>query len=158
MNNARPLIIFDLDGTLADTTHRQHHLDGTPKNWTAYFKACPGDAPIKNTIRVLAMLHACGADVAVWTGRSEDVRHETRIWLRDNMPVHLGWAYWTQENLQMRASDDRRPDHELKRAWLDALPPYKADRLLCVFEDRTTVVEMWRACGVMCYQVAKGDF
>lgn len=154
----RPIYIFDLDGTLANGDHRLHFITGEAKNWAAYFAACGGDEPIKPTIRLLSMLHASGADVWVWTGRSDEVRHETRIWLRNNMPVHLGWAYWTEANLRMRQAGDHRHDDVLKREWLHSLNDYQRGRVAGVFEDRSRVVEMWRAEGLTCYQVAKGDF
>ncbi|MFD4010111.1 hypothetical protein ACFWRX_06175 [Streptomyces albidoflavus] len=31
MTEPRPLAVFDLDGTLADTAHRQHFLEGSPR-------------------------------------------------------------------------------------------------------------------------------
>lgn len=32
------------------------------------------------------------------------------------------------------------------------------ERLVATFDDRTRVVEMWRGCGVTCFQVAPGEF
>jgi hypothetical protein len=29
---------------------------------------------------------------------------------------------------------------------------------MCVYEDRQSVVEMWRNAGLPCFQVAPGDF
>ena len=40
------LVIFDLDGTLANADHRQYLIERTPKDWDAYFAClCPKDAP-----------------------------------------------------------------------------------------------------------------
>ncbi|GFE12858.1 hypothetical protein Sgleb_09050 [Streptomyces glebosus] len=41
----RPLAVFDLDGTLADTGHRQHLLRQTPRDWRAFFAAATEDPP-----------------------------------------------------------------------------------------------------------------
>ncbi len=30
-------VIFDIDGTLSDPTHRLHHVKGGAKNWPAFF-------------------------------------------------------------------------------------------------------------------------
>ena len=30
------IVVFDIDGTIADNTHRQHHLMGDRKNWDSY--------------------------------------------------------------------------------------------------------------------------
>ena len=40
----------------------------------------------------------------------------------------------------------------------DIFPGDKKDRILCVFDDRTKVVNMWRDNGLSCFQVAPGDF
>jgi len=50
-------------------------------------------------------------------------------------------------------------DDKLKKMWLDDLfPGDKKDRILCVFDDRQKVVDMWRDNGIDCFQVAPGDF
>jgi hypothetical protein len=33
-------VIIDIDGTLADTTHRLHHIKSKPPNWDAFFAEC----------------------------------------------------------------------------------------------------------------------
>ncbi len=38
--------VFDIDGTLADITHRLHFIQGEKKDWDAFFAACIDDAPI----------------------------------------------------------------------------------------------------------------
>ena len=43
----KPLYIFDLDGTLALTEHRQHILDNKddPQRWRRFYAACDRDEP-----------------------------------------------------------------------------------------------------------------
>jgi hypothetical protein len=48
---------------------------------------------------------------------------------------------------------DHRPDTALKAEWMDE--GRKPD---LVFEDRASMVAMWRSRGVVCCQVAPGDF
>jgi hypothetical protein len=43
--------LFDFDGTLADCTHRLHHIKGSRKNWRAFFAACSKDGPIPHIRR-----------------------------------------------------------------------------------------------------------
>ena len=51
------------------------------------------------------------------------------------------------------------PDDELKQHWLDTLfPDDKKNGILCVFDDRQKVVDMWRRNGVTCFQVDDGNF
>lgn len=41
------IVIFDIDGTLADISARQHHIARTPKNWDAFFKRMQEDKLIQ---------------------------------------------------------------------------------------------------------------
>jgi len=58
----------------------------------------------------------------------------------------------------MRQSRDHQPDVKLKRQWLHELNPVDRARLVAVFDDRASVVGMWRSEGVACFQVAEGNF
>ena len=73
--------IFDLDGTLADDSHRAHFIASGTKDWDAYYAACPDDKPIEHTIQLAHDLHARGYKIVIITGRSETVRRETEDWL-----------------------------------------------------------------------------
>ena len=39
----RPIAVIDLDGVLADVRHRLRHLEGTRKDWVAFFAGIPAD-------------------------------------------------------------------------------------------------------------------
>ena len=45
--------IFDIDGTLADCSHRLHYISGEHKDWDAFYKECVNDKPIMGVIEVL---------------------------------------------------------------------------------------------------------
>ena len=109
--------------------------------------------------------------IEIWSGRGEGaggkVREITRQWLVRHMPYlnvvtypppsFFGYREGTSIPLRMRAHDDYTADHELKRNWLlAARESDKAPQL--VFDDRQKVVDMWRAEGIPCFQVAPGDF
>lgn len=161
----KPIYIFDLDGTLADIGHRLHYISSPPKDWRAFFRACADDAPCAHVIETLQRLRKGGAEIWVWTGRSDEVVSETQRWLYDHkvfksVPL-LDWEpFPAPEMLRMRKAGDHRPDHELKQEWLSEVEPPEWKRLKIggVFEDRARVVQMWRESGVPCYQVAEGNF
>ncbi len=139
--------VFDLDGTLADLAHRRCFVERDPKDWRAFFAACVDDAPIAHTIELLLRLWNAGNRVEIWSGRSDEVRAETEAWLaaQSIMPTLL---------TRMRRAGDHKPDDVLKREFL-------ADcvvRPTLIFDDRKRVVDMWRAEGIPCFQVADGDF
>ena len=144
------LVVFDLDGTLADCSHRLHHLQQkSPANWDAFFAACPLDEPIEKVIEVAKALHAAGHVIEIWTGRSDAVRAETQRWIAERaIPVSL---------LLMRKAADHRDDDILKREWLDAAAS-EGHPVDLVFEDRQRLVDMYRKAGVTCLQVADGNF
>ena len=101
-------------------------------------------------MRTALGLHIAGAELWVWSGRSDEVRAETEDWLRLHLPQH--------DALRMREARDHQPDTKLKRSWLEAMSPSDRARLVAVFDDRASVVTMWREHGVTCFQVAPGDF
>ena len=146
----RDIVLFDLDGTLANISHRRHLVENGAKQWREFYAACPGDTVNEP---VVAMWHALGewGDYDRWivSGRSDEVKSETILWLAEN------GIY--PDKLIMRQANDHQPDDKLKRQWLnDGTIP--KDRVLCVFDDRTKVVNMWREEGLTCFQVAPGDF
>ena len=139
-------VVFDLDGTLANTDHRAHLVDralGKP-DWRAFYAACDQDAAHWHIIHVLTALVEGGHRVEIWSGRSDEVRDKTEAWLSahglDAVPI------------RMRREHDYTPDDVLKHTWLaDGRPDL-------IFDDRSKVVAMWRAEGIPCCQVAPGDF
>lgn len=146
-----PLYIFDLDGTLADCTHRLRHIAAAPKDWKAFFAESDKDTPIQPLIDTARRLARGGAEIWVWTGRSDEACAHTVRWLERHLIVAYG-------ELRMRMQGDHRPDDELKGEWLRGLGGYDRDRLVAIFEDRDRVVEMYRAHGATCFQVAPGAF
>ena len=146
-------VIFDLDGTLADIEERRTLAakEGGKINWGIFFDPnnIPLDKPIKNTILLLQLLKSQGLGVAILSGRGEETRAATEAWLKQ-----YGIEY---DKLIMRPVQDYQPDDVLKKGWLDAEFPNK-DQILCVFDDRNKVVDMWRREGLLCCQVAPGDF
>jgi hypothetical protein len=57
----------------------------------------------------------------------------------------------------MRAAKDNRRDDVVKRELYKRHVRDHFD-VLFVLDDRTQVVRMWRSRGLVCFQVAPGDF
>jgi phosphoglycolate phosphatase-like HAD superfamily hydrolase len=136
--------IFDLDGTLADNSHRWHHVSKSG-DWDSYYAACPADKPIQHIIEIARALYKAGFKIAIVTGRSETIREETVQWL-----LGQGILY---DELIMRKKTDRRRNSELKLAALDELKLLGYLPLM-VFEDLPAAVQTYRRAGVPCAQVA----
>lgn len=147
------IYIFDIDGTIADISHRLHLIQGENKDWDSFYKACVDDKPIEPVINVLQCL-AQHAEIWFFTGRSDIVKRETEEWIIDNTEL-------VQFKLRMRKNGDYRPDHQIKESWLNTLaaPDTAAREMLQgVFEDRKSVCDMWRKNGIKCFQVDEGLF
>lgn len=153
----KPLYIFDLDGTLADIEHRRHIIEDPSRDdskWRRFYAACVDDSPNSPVIAVMECLRRF-ADVWIFSGRSSEVRPQTVAWLAE----HTSLNPWDMEcAVRMRDEGDYTPDHILKKQWLDSMLVDDRQRLVAVFDDRSSVVKMWRDAGVPCFQVAAGEF
>lgn len=142
------IVIFDLDGTLADIEHRQHFVQGKKKRWREFFAGCVDDKPHLAVIKMLQALHPTYR-IYIVSGRSDEVRAPTEAWLAAN---HIPY-----DQLIMRSENDYTPDNVLKIRWVNE-GRIEKKRILCVFDDRDKVVKMWRENGIPCFQVAEGNF
>lgn len=153
----KDLIICDLDGTLADCSHRRHHVENKPKNWDAFYAGVEEDKHV-SPVRILLENLLEGTpdglnkfNIAFVTGRPERCRADTARWLLYECDLaHYQYA------LYMRKDGDFRADYIVKQEILDA--HIDKDRVLFVLDDRKQVVDMWRRNGLVCFQVAPGDF
>jgi len=123
------MYVFDLDGVLADPSHRSHHL--IAGDWEGFFDKCELDGVFTNTFMMLAALRL-HVECEIWTGRPERVREKTENWFRlvtqnPQTPV-----------IRMRPDGDHCQDWELKERWLAA----ERRRVLLVIDDSDDVVEM----------------
>lgn len=149
-----PCYIFDIDGTIADLTHRRHHITTKPKNWPAFHAGCVDDKPIEHIRKLLRDIHGYGdgTDIVYVSGRNEAQRQNTMDWIANH-----GFPYAYDNSLYMRADGDFRDDSIVKFELLQRL---RADgwEPIMAFDDRDRVVKMWRENGIPCAQVAPGDF
>jgi hypothetical protein len=145
----RAWIICDIDGTVADTTHRDHILkddEGKPfayPDYDAYTALCPKDKPIHPVIALIEQMSEW-YNITWVTARSEKYYHLTHAWLGINVYVYRG------AELYMRRDGDHRHDWEIKR---DIYRQRFADRkVLLVLDDRRGCVDMWRSLRLTCLQ------
>lgn len=144
---AKELVIFDIDGTLADVSERILHLKKKPKNWKAFFEGMAQDKTIHSMVRLCNLLFTSGIQIILCSGRSEEHRPETVQWLAQH-----GVNY---HKLLLRRDGDHRSDVIVKREMLASIDK---DKILFVVEDRSRVVQMWRSEGLVCLQCAPGEF
>ncbi|WP_432016261.1 LNS2 domain-containing protein [Streptomyces hydrogenans] len=119
--DTRPLAVFDLDGTLADTAHRQHHLERRPRDWDGFFGAAPDDPPLIEGV-ALCRSAAEECEVVYLTGRPERCRRDTLAWLAaQGLP---------EGSLHMRRHRDFRPARVTKVEILRRLGAERTVRML----------------------------
>jgi len=139
--------IIDIDGTLADSTHRK----------IFDFKECINDKVIIPVDLLLAYArHAEGGPeyIILLSGREEVCRKETEAWLTKN---NISYDY-----LYMRKEGDYRADTIIKKELFDRYIKDKYNVEL-VIDDRPVVLKMWQDMGIFTLNVnqdvyAKNNF
>ncbi|MFG2721750.1 HAD family acid phosphatase [Streptomyces sp. NPDC048416] len=145
-DTSRPLAVFDLDGTLADSSHRQRFLDRKPRDWDAFFAAAPADPPLAEGV-ALCQEAAEECEVVYLTGRPERCRKDTVDWL-DEQGLPTG-------ALHMRRNDDRRPARATKLELLRKLGRGREIRMLV--DDDELVCDAAEQAGFRVVRARWGD-
>ena len=148
------IVIFDLDGTIALIDERRSLSTSLSSkiDWNIFFdsKNIELDQPNFPIIEVLSSLKERGFKIFILSGRLDTTKGATTKWLKKySIPF---------DQLKMRENTSKVKyisDVELKQKWLNEIGK---ENVLCVFDDRTKVVEMWRKNGLSCFQVSNGDF
>jgi len=143
------LVCFDIDGTLADLSHRLHYLRESPKNWNMFKSEVVNDTPIEPICILARTMAHIGHKVILCSGRSEDTREATEQWLWDN---DIGY-----HKLYMRAEKDYRSDDIVKSLLLAHIILDWGKKPDLWFDDRPRVVKMLRESGVFVADVYQGE-
>lgn len=146
----KKIVVFDIDGTLADIEHRRGYVQTKPKNWPAFNAAMVHDAAHGDIVWLFkTLLHSGDCTMLLASGRGEEFRQHTVEWLEKHGVVY--------ERLYMRPAKDSRSDVIIKAEILEEIRKDFGEPYM-VFDDRNGVVDGWRANGIRCCQVAPGDF
>lgn len=149
----KPDIICDIDGTLADITHRLHHVktEGQKKDWGAFFAVSLLDAPRTEVIS-LVQSKLKTHNVVLVSGRPDNYRDKTVQWLKLHRVSY--------QTLIMRKDSDSREDDIVKQDILDTYWPLDTKKNIeLVIDDRPRVIAMWRKNGLEVLDVGQGiDF
>ncbi|MFB7495618.1 hypothetical protein ACFC09_13095 [Streptomyces sp. NPDC056161] len=134
-SSGRPIAVFDLDNTLADTAHRQRFLESRPRDWGGFFAAAPQDPPLAEGV-ALVREHARECDIVYLTGRPERCRRDTLEWLAaQGLPP--GRVLMRQDAGRGGGRGDRRPARIVK---LEVLRGLARDRTVRVLVDDDELV------------------
>ena len=130
------IVVFDIDGVLADAGHRQHLLEQRPKDWDGFFAAVGGDAVIESG-RECLLAAADHSEVVLVSGRPERTRAATQRWLADH---GMG-----APRLILRADSDFRPAPVVKADLLASFE--QGGDIVAIFDDDVAVVKALAAKG-----------
>lgn len=144
------VVICDLDGTLCNIDHRLHFTKQTPKDWKGFFADIPQDEVRLDVLDKLFALEEAGNKVVFVSARPEDYRDVTEAWLEKTFN-----GYNLDKALIMRESNDKRPDTMVKSDIYDKY--LKKMNIVKVFDDRPSVIRMWREKGLEVEDVGKGQ-
>ena len=147
------VIVADIDDCCLSPNGRiQHYLNGDLERYHAEHHT---DEPIPQGIAVYRkFLNDANFRFYFVTGRNEDARQYTL----DQLHAHIDPAIVSKQLLMrpIHLPSTVMHDTELKPMLLRQIG-IEPKHIFIVFEDRTSVVNMWRALGVMVYQTALGN-
>lgn len=139
LHKRQDAILFDLDGTLAETmTYEKHHKAKNGKNPDFAKEALNVDTRPKLVDKVRKAKED-GENIVILTARSAHYRSETKKWLHEN---HIPY-----DALIMRPTDNKDKDKKVKKELLeeDILPKFDIKK---AYDDRQKNVKMFEKLGI----------
>ena len=100
-------IIFDVDGTLMDISHRKKFVEQRPKDWNSFREETSNDKPFTEIFAVAIALQKAGHRIIIATGRNRSQRAITL-----NQLFAHGLVF---EQIYMRSDNEYRQDYVLKK-------------------------------------------
>jgi uncharacterized HAD superfamily protein len=135
----RDAVIFDMDGTLCDTSTIEHFIEGEDRDFHAFHAASGACPPRPEVVDAARAERDKGRAILVVTSREFIWRDLTLDWL-----VEHGIPY---DALYMRIVGDYRKDILIKK---DILAQIADDgfTVLAAWDDKPAVIDLWRDNGV----------
>jgi hypothetical protein len=134
--------IVDLDGTLADLTHRLHLVRQPKPDWDLFYQLA-GEDSVNEWCRILInAMRSFGYPVLLVSARPASITKMTQDWLEKHYVEY-------DDLILLRGEKDYTKDDDLKMAWLKE---FGKEKILFVVDDRRRVVDMWRQAGLVCLQ------
>lgn len=148
---SRHFILCDIDGTIADLSHRLKYIQGEEKDYRKFYsnEEVFKDVPFSGVIaEVLSESCRTGAEIVFFSGRSSECRKGTEEWLKKNCCMNTPLLF-------MRREGDKRPDYIVKRDMYKSI--FNEGDVLRVYDDRPSVIRMWREEGLEVIDCGDGE-
>lgn len=178
-----PIVIVDIDGTVADCSHRLHHIkplivhkmdckweaakriNATHTQGRDDTKSCPQCGAVRPSKDWPSFFASVSDDKPnapiIALVRRLYIDHQIIMVSGRDTSIGIETEEWLFKHhvpfhrLFLRQAGDHRPDTDAKREIIEHLP---LERVKYVFEDRSKVVEMYRSLGLTVLQVAEGSY
>lgn len=143
-------IVFDIDGVLADCSHRLKYIQGEDKDYDSFYSydEILKDKPILNLDKILLNIQCAESsdiDIRFITARNIKSITATAEWLEKYFSIMV-----EEGDILMRPEKDWRPAYQVKE---DLVKKYIGfENILFAFDDDDKVNEMYEKHGVMCYK------
>ena len=143
-------IVFDIDGVLADCSHRLHYIQGEDKDYDKFYSydEILKDKPILNLDKILLNIQCAessGIDIRFITARNIKSITATAEWLEKYFSIMV-----EEGDILMRPEKDWRPAYQVKEDLIKKHIGF--ENILFAFDDDDQVNEMYRKYGVVCYK------
>ena len=165
----RPVVLCDIDGTLANIDHRLHYVKAPKvlmtgsgptaiygddpefkKDWSGFFTHMMSDTPRTDVVDMLLEYEDAGHEIFFISARPDTYRAFTEDWIVrvafNGRRIHNG--------LFMRGANDSREDSMVKKDMYEKY--FKNLPILSVIDDRPRVIRMWRELGLNVTDVGNG--
>jgi len=130
------VVVFDIDGTLMDETHRKLYRD--TKQWEKYFDLCHLDTPIQSIVDLTKEYKAKGYEVWLMSGRAHSTMEKTVASMAEHGVVY--------DHIKLRGEGNFIPDYVIKPAWISKY--IGLERVDAVYDDTDKVIEGFRKKGL----------
>ena len=130
------IVVFDIDGVLADPRHRLHHIEKSPRNWKGFFADASLDPVMGKGIALLREAQQ-NFIVVLITGRPQTLENVTLEWMRrSGMP---------EVPVLFRSVIDHRPGKYVKEDHLTSLGGSQA--VSVIYEDDEDIADYLVSIG-----------
>lgn len=132
-------VIFDIDGTLADSRHRLQYLEQQPKQWDRFFSEAIKDKYIPAVYNEYKKYKKAGHKIIILTGRPENQRALTEEWLHKK-DIQYDKLYMCPNKLT------NTPQHEVKEAViLSLISQYK---VIAAYDDNELMIPVYNKLDI----------
>jgi hypothetical protein len=153
MDQTTKAIIVDIDGCIADLSHRLHFIkppEGQKKDWPAFYAAMKDDEVNWWCRTILASMIKNEVVCIFVTGRPEEYRETTEDWLRNKAHIKNFVLFMRQNNDYSHADDFK------KRVYEDSIK--NEFDVLFAIDDDPKIVDMWFSVGLPSLYVKNTDY